>query len=143
MNSIRTSVTPSRCASPPPCRRPMPTIGPSVTAAGGASRVSKEDGHGSYNASGRRLGTVEQGPGGYVLRDGSGRRTGTVETGPGGYVQRDTSGRRTGAVEQDTTGQWIMRDTAGRRVGTISALAVVNTASATTQGKATTDKSCQ
>lgn len=86
-----------------------------------AERI-EDDGHGGYtrrDASGRRLGTVEQSLGGYVLRDSSGRRTGTVEAGPGGYVQRDSEGQRVGTMEQDATGRWVMRDTAGRRAGTV------------------------
>lgn len=57
-----------------------------------------------YDATGRRVGTVEPNPiipDQYVVKDTQGRRTGTVEPNPvikGEWVVKDAQGKRTGSV---------------------------------------------
>src|SRR5690606_17163363 len=71
---------------------------------------------------GKRIELVDEGAGGLLLRrDLQGRRLGYIEERPGGYVLRDERGRRVGTIHRGPSGleSGVVRDPTGRRIGVI------------------------
>ena len=97
------------------------------------------DGWTIRDAHGRRTETIEDAPGGkLVRRDQSGRRTGTIESAPGDrLILRDDHGRRTGMIERSSNGRYVIRDESGRRTGTAERSAAGNFVLRDAQGRRT------
>lgn len=74
-----------------------------------------------YDASGHRIGTIEDGIGKrMIIKDGKGRRVGTVNKGIGErqYI-RDNKHRTTHSIEKGHGDELVIRDATGARVGTV------------------------